>query len=75
MTNTITITNKDGQVWNIHRSIIDQFALKSEAEMEAFLARFFAWFDPWEKDILLSLVRMEREGIAIDGAITLQYNR
>jgi len=75
MTNSITITNKHGQVWNIHRSIINQFALKPEAEMWTFLGRFSGWFDPWEKDILLSLVRMEREGIAIDGAITLQYNR
>ena len=57
MTNTINITSKDGQEWNINRSILERFADKTEAELEAFFARFFVWFDPWEKDVLLSLVK------------------
>lgn len=75
MTNTINITSKDGQVWNIHRSILDRFALKSEEEIDTFFARFFAWFEPWEKDVLRTLIRMERSGIAIDDTLNLKYNK
>jgi len=75
MTNTINITSKDGQVWNIHRSILDHFAARSELEIDAFFARFFAWFEPWEKDVLRTLIRMERSGIAIDDTLNLQFNR
>jgi len=75
MTNTINITSKDGQVWNIHRSILDHFALKSELEIDTFFARFFAWFEPWEKDVLRTLIRMERSGIAIDDTLSLKYNK
>lgn len=75
MTNTINITSKDGQVWNIHRSILDHFALQSELEIDAFFARFFAWFEPWEKDVLRTLIRMERSGIAIDDTLSLKYNK
>ncbi len=75
MTNTINITSKDGQVWNIHRSILDRFALKSEEEIDTFFARFFVWFEPWEKDVLKTLIRMERSGIAIDDTLNLKYNK
>ena len=75
MTNTITITAKDGKVWNIHRSAVERLSAKSEAEIEAFFKRFFAWFDPWEEDVLQSLVRMERAGLAIDNIINLRFNR
>lgn len=75
MTNTINITAKDGQVWNIHRSVLDSLSKKSDKELEAFFKRFWTWFEQWEQDILISLVRMEKAGIAIDNNITLQYNR
>lgn len=75
MNRSINIIAKDGQVWNIHRSVIERLSLKPEAEVEAFFARFFAWFDPWEKDVLLSLVRMEKEGFAIESNINLEFNR
>lgn len=75
MTNTISITSKDGQVWNINRSILKHFADKTETEIEAFFARFFAWFKPWERDVLKTLIRMERSGIAIDDTLNLKYNK
>ena len=75
MTNTINITSKDGQVWNIHRSVLDSLAKKSDEELEAFFKRFWTWFEQWEQDVLISLVRMEKAGIAIDHDMTLQYNR
>ena len=75
MTKTINITSKDGQVWNIHRSVLDSLAKKSDEELEVFFKTFWTWFDQWEQDVLLSLVKMEREGIAIDHDMTLKYNR
>ena len=75
MTNTITITNKDGQVWNIHKSAVAILANKTEDELCSFFKRFFAWFDTWEMDVLLSLIRMEREGLAIADTIELKFNR
>lgn len=75
MSNTIKITSKAGKVWNIHRSAVDRLSLKSELELEAFFKRFFAWFDPWEEDVLVSLIRMERAGLTIDNEINLKYNR
>ena len=75
MTNTINITAKDGQVWNIHRSVLDSLAKKSNEQLEVFFKTFWTWFDQWEQDVLLSLVKMEREGIAISDTINLKYNR
>ena len=75
MTNTINITAKDGQVWNINRSILDSLAKKSDEQLEVFFKTFWTWFDQWEQDVLLSLVKMEREGIAISDTINLKYNR
>ena len=45
MSNTIEITSKAGDVWRIHRSAVEGLALKSEADLDAFFKRFFAWFD------------------------------
>jgi len=73
MSDTITITFMDGTKWKIHRSVIERLSQKSEDELLFFFKRFNSWFESWEKDVLGSLVRMEREGLIIDNNINLKY--
>ena len=73
MSDTITITFMDGTKWKIHRSVIERLGQKSEDELLFFFKRFNGWFESWEKDVLGSLVRMEREGLIIDNNINLKY--
>ena len=75
MNQTINITFKNGKRWNIHRSVLDSLSKKSEEELKAFFGRFWAWFEECEKDVLISLIKMEKEGIAINPIVNLEYNR
>ena len=73
MSDTITITFKDGEQWRIHRSILESLSIKNEDELLSFFKRFFCWFSERQKDVLVSLVRMEREGIFIEDNIDVQF--
>ena len=73
MSDTITITFKDGEQWRIHRSILESLSIKKEDELLSFFKRFFCWFSERQKDVLVSLVRMEREGIFIEDNIDVQF--
>ena len=73
MSDTITITFKDGKQWRIHRSILNSMSIKKEDELLSFFKRFFCWFSEREKDVLMSLIRMEREGIIIENNIDVKF--
>ena len=73
MSDTITITFKDGKQWRIHRSILDSMSIKKEDELLSFFKRFFCWFSEREKDVLMSLIRMEKEGILIKNNIDIKF--
>ncbi len=73
MSDTITITFKDGEQWRIHRSILESLSIKKEDELLSFFKRFFCWFSEREKDVLMSLIRMEKEGIIIENNIDVQF--
>jgi hypothetical protein len=66
MSDSILITWKDGTRWNIHRSI-----LKTIINDELPIPEH--WFSTRELDVLISLARMEKEGIAIDPEIKTNY--
>jgi len=66
MSDTITITWKDGKRWNIHRSILKTIFNDKLPIPEH-------WFSSRELDVLLCLARMEKEGIAIDSEIKANY--
>lgn len=67
MSDSIEITWKDGTRWNIHRSILKTLA-NGKLPVPA------GWFEyQREIDVLLSLGRMEREGIQIDDKINAQF--
>lgn len=61
-TDEILIAFNDGD-WRIKRNIVEQFA---EKEGESIPVR---WLTDAEKDVFVSLVRMERAGIQIDNVI------
>ena len=73
MSDTIVITFKDGEQWRIHRSILASLSIKSEEELLSFFKRFFCWFSERQKDVLMSLIRMEKEGIIIENNIDVQF--
>ena len=66
MSDSILITWKDGKRWNIHRSILETIFNDKLPIPEH-------WFSSREKDVLISLARMEKEGIAIDAEIKTNY--
>ena len=67
MSDSILITWKDGTRWNIHRSIL-KILTNGKLPIPS---GFFE--DQREIDILLTLGRMEKEGIAIDPEINANY--
>jgi len=66
MSDSILITWKDGKRWNIHRSILKTIFNDKLPIPEH-------WFSSRELDVLISLARMEEEGIAIDSEIKANY--
>lgn len=67
MSNTIEITWKDGTQWKIHRSILKTL---TNGELPVPLG-FFE--EQREIDLLLSLGRMEKEGLQIDNKIDAKF--
>jgi hypothetical protein len=66
MSDSILITWKDGKRWNIHRSILKTIFNDKLPIPEH-------WFSSREKDVLISLARMEKEGIQIDNNIDAKF--
>lgn len=63
MSNSIEITWKDGKRWNIHRSILETHSQPVPK----------GWLEEREWDVLNTLIRMEKEGIAIDSEIDARF--
>lgn len=67
MSDTITITWKDGTEWKIHRSILKILTNDKLPVPNGFFK------DQREIDILLLLGKMEREGLKIDDKINARF--